>query len=82
MGCPMKNLYLVLSGAAWAVRGHLLSPTIHHKCKDVMSYNNHGGGMGCPRIVLLNVYNCNVHRNCIVYSYVYMSSPVWGRRVN
>ena len=33
--------------------------------------------MGCPRIVLLNVYNCNVHRNCIMYSYlyVYMSSP-------
>ena len=39
MGCPMKNLYLVLLGAPWAVRGHLLSPTIHDKCKYVMSYS-------------------------------------------
>ena len=34
--------------------------------------------MGCPRIVLLHVYNCNVHRNLIMYSYLYTCTAPFG----
>ena len=77
MGCPMKNLYLVLSGAD--IYSYLLfTINVNMLCHILLSYNNHGGGMGCPRIVLLHVYNCNVHRNFIMYSYLYTGAAPFG----